>query len=148
MQTAITDVLTISFTLTDLWHLFTDSNNLIRLSKSYNKTVTDLRKTRQIVAIWRLELIQEPHCNNGKLLLLLFKTQSKYKLLCLRHWALYLRVVATDVLFTMSYIICIVVMLYIIYITHITHILYIIIYIYIYIYICWIYYILHILYSI
>ena len=56
------------------------------------------RKTRQIVAIWRLVLIHETQCN-GQLLLFLWKTQRMYKLLCLRYWTLYFRVVATHDLY-------------------------------------------------
>ena len=45
-----------------------------------------------------MELIHETQCN-GQLLLFLLKTQSIYKLFSLRHWALYLRLVATHILF-------------------------------------------------
>ena len=50
--------------------------------------------------IWRLELIHETQCNR-QFLLLLIKNHSIYKLLCLRHWVLYLRVVATHIQFSM-----------------------------------------------
>ena len=39
--------------------------------KLYYKSVNDLRKTRQTVAIWRLELIHETQCNGQSLLFLL-----------------------------------------------------------------------------
>ena len=52
-----------------------------------------------LIAQVSMEWIHETQCN-GQLLLLLLKTQSIYKLLCLRHWALYLRVVTTHILFS------------------------------------------------
>ena len=47
-------------------------------------------------------LIHETQCN-GQLLLFLLKTESICKLFCLWHWALYLRVVATHILFQYIY---------------------------------------------
>ena len=55
-------------------------------------------------SIWGLELIHETQCN-GQLLLFLSKKSKVYKLLCSQHWALYLRVVATHILFSIIYII-------------------------------------------
>ena len=64
-----------------------------------------LGKLDKFVAIWRLELIHETQCN-GQLSLFLFLTPSIYKLLCLRHWALYLRVVTTSILFSILLLQC------------------------------------------
>ena len=72
-------------------------------------------------------LIHETQCN-GQLLLFLLKTESICKLFCLWHWALYLRVVATHILFQYIY-----KYIYIIY-TYIYN-KYIHIYIYTYIYV-------------
>ena len=101
---------------------------LIRLNKSYYKTFTGLRKTSQTVAILRLGLFHETQCND-LLFLLLLKIQSIHKLLRLRHWTLYLRVVVTNVLFSMLYIIYIIHMLYV---TCYRYYIYIYIYIYLY----------------
>ena len=46
--------------------------------------------------MWILELIHETRCN-GQLFLFLLKSQSVFKLLCLPHGALYMRVVTTHV---------------------------------------------------